>query len=373
VLDVQAAEDAEVKSAIEEKADDRDRQASDHTGRVTFSEGGRGVGTGGRVTSRGSMLSGRTSGRSSSRSPRRRLRTSSGGGEVDIQDKLLQVWDVLQIPSEGRLLFMQKYSEAAYSLEFARATDMWGEAAVLVLGRLVVARMIEKLKGGFCVFPVSVNDLLDMFESRIPALLKSESAVFVPRSVEALVSGADGSPVEAIQRSMSGTMSSRLDRRNSGRLDFDGSVVVNGRIEEDKFAMGASGSGSGILRSDSEYDDNDSVSSRRSKGKAKRDSETRARARARIALQHNPTALQTLPLSVTGADAVRAAMQRSFALAAGVASNPEQCATFFRGLGKEIDELLNESLKYTFEQLGDTVRYVNKDCKDWVAANPLQI
>jgi hypothetical protein len=63
-----------------------------------------------------------------------------------MQDKLLAIWDCLQIPTLTRISFMRKYSSEAYSVEMGRAVDMWGEATVFVLFLLELAKCIKKVK-----------------------------------------------------------------------------------------------------------------------------------------------------------------------------------------------------------------------------------
>jgi hypothetical protein len=75
---------------------------------------------------------------------------SSDEAVYEMHDKLLVIWDCLQIPTLTRISFMRKYSSEAYSVEMGRAVDMWGEATVFVLFLLELAKCLRKVK--VCAF-----------------------------------------------------------------------------------------------------------------------------------------------------------------------------------------------------------------------------
>ena len=68
----------------------------------------------------------------------------------DMQDKLLAIWDNLQVPTMSRIEFMKKYSTEAYSIEMGKAIDMWGEAAVIVMVLCELTSLLKKVKVSFC-------------------------------------------------------------------------------------------------------------------------------------------------------------------------------------------------------------------------------
>jgi hypothetical protein len=74
-----------------------------------------------------------------------------------MQDKLILMWDTLQVPAYGRLEFMEKYSSTAYALELNAATDMWSEVATLVLARLQVLQLMYKFKVFFHHISSNIN------------------------------------------------------------------------------------------------------------------------------------------------------------------------------------------------------------------------
>ena len=77
-----------------------------------------------------------------------------GGAEdsavYEMQDKLVAVWDALQINTHTRINFMRKYSSEAYSIEMARAVDLWAETAVYALILVEVTRCLKKLQVRTC-------------------------------------------------------------------------------------------------------------------------------------------------------------------------------------------------------------------------------
>ena len=96
------------------------------------------------------------------------------GAEPDFQQKLVCVWDALQMPVLNRLSFMRKYASHQYAAELSRATDMWGEVAVLCLARTgVVDRERVKVKEGYAVLPLSSANLLSYFSQTLPPILAS--------------------------------------------------------------------------------------------------------------------------------------------------------------------------------------------------------
>jgi len=71
---------------------------------------------------------------------------------------------------------MRKYATKAFAPELARATDMWGEAVVLVLARLnLVERNMIKVKEGYAVLPLISQDLLAGLWESVPPALASDS------------------------------------------------------------------------------------------------------------------------------------------------------------------------------------------------------
>lgn len=95
----------------------------------------------------------------------------------DFQTKLVCVWDCLQMPALNRLTFMRKYASKAFAAELTRATDMWGEVAVLVLAKVnLVDRNVTKVREGYAVLPLSAANLLVSFYEAVPPALSSKAA-----------------------------------------------------------------------------------------------------------------------------------------------------------------------------------------------------
>lgn len=59
----------------------------------------------------------------------------------DSQARLVLIWEVLRVPTVGRLAFMQKYSSSLYATLFAVAVDLWNAVALIVIMRLTVFKM----------------------------------------------------------------------------------------------------------------------------------------------------------------------------------------------------------------------------------------
>lgn len=99
----------------------------------------------------------------------------------DMQTKLVQTWDLLQVPALQRLSFMRKYCSPTYAAEMARAVDMWAEAAVYVSTRVEVLKLLKKLSAGFCVLPLKESHILDSVMKTIPVTLNSSNPALLPQ------------------------------------------------------------------------------------------------------------------------------------------------------------------------------------------------
>eukprot|EP01038_Epipyxis_sp_PR26KG_P010993 gene10993-14767_t len=75
--------------------------------------------------------------------------------QYEFQDKILCIWDSLQISSNIRFEFMQKFSTAAYSVEMSHAVDLWGEATVLIIAITESVAFMKKLKSTEKSVPLS--------------------------------------------------------------------------------------------------------------------------------------------------------------------------------------------------------------------------
>lgn len=62
----------------------------------------------------------------------------------DLQEKLTQIWTVLEVPFPMRINFMRKYSTDAYATEMSRAIDIWGEVAVCAAFRKEFLKLFSK-------------------------------------------------------------------------------------------------------------------------------------------------------------------------------------------------------------------------------------
>lgn len=97
-----------------------------------------------------------------------------------MQDKLLAVWDCLQIPTLTRIGFMRKYSSEAYSVEMSRAVDMWAESAVFVVLLQELGKCAKKIMSGLVLMPFQFSRLLSQLKTKVPALLATPSQSLVP-------------------------------------------------------------------------------------------------------------------------------------------------------------------------------------------------
>lgn len=149
-----------------------------------------GVTSGAKVTTTSPVRAGRSPsrggsrGRTGSRGRRRNRPGSQGKGgtagqaeeEEDMQKKLMQVFDCLQVPAMSRLSFMRKFA-GTRATQFNLAIDLFGEAAVLVLARQhVVHRSFVALKEGFAVLPLIAERLSAPFRDSVPKILTSRGA-----------------------------------------------------------------------------------------------------------------------------------------------------------------------------------------------------
>lgn len=66
--------------------------------------------------------------------------------DYDIQSRLLEVWDILQVPSVTRLNFLKKYSTEEFAACLNSAVLHWSVLAVLVIARLQLLRLIKKFQ-----------------------------------------------------------------------------------------------------------------------------------------------------------------------------------------------------------------------------------
>jgi len=103
--------------------------------------------------------------------------------EQGMQDKLLAAWECLQVPASQRFAFMRKYSTDEYCMEMGRAVDLWSESAVYVVAILELTKLTAKIKSGNCIMPLTFRAALKTFRIKLPALLGTNNAFFIPPSL----------------------------------------------------------------------------------------------------------------------------------------------------------------------------------------------
>jgi len=112
----------------------------------------------------------------------RRNKTVSEGQSDNLRsDKLQEIWNCLDISFIDRVDFMRKYSTLAYSSEFPKAVELWGEIAVYVKAREQLLKLNYKFKKGYCVPPISSSVLKESFENSInPIFFKTLQQLISP-------------------------------------------------------------------------------------------------------------------------------------------------------------------------------------------------
>lgn len=103
---------------------------------------------------------------------------------IDMQSKLVTVWDSLKVNSHDRLNFMMKYSSNVYAIEMNKAVDLWAEVSVYTIILEEIIALFKKIKSGMILFPLRSRNVINTIFKKIHPLLASSSLLLVPPSIE---------------------------------------------------------------------------------------------------------------------------------------------------------------------------------------------
>jgi len=104
--------------------------------------------------------------------------------KLGVQDKLIAAWDALQVSAVQRFAFMRKYSTVDYSTEMTKAVDMWSEVAVFAVTVYEAHKLLNKIKEGRVVIPLSQLSVLKAIRKKMSPLLATPSDAFIPPALK---------------------------------------------------------------------------------------------------------------------------------------------------------------------------------------------
>lgn len=99
---------------------------------------------------------------------------------IDLQHKLVAVWDALAVSGNDRLSFMLKYSADEYAAEMGRAVDYWACVAVCYLVSQRLLAMREKAAQGLLLVPMRSESLWRYLSRPVPLLLRMSHDALAP-------------------------------------------------------------------------------------------------------------------------------------------------------------------------------------------------